>query len=291
MAGINALREFKDMDRTALGAKRTQLLRQFKRATAHLKRAIAKASPAKQEQLRNVFLADQAPQHSVIAAIESLLDGPVPVDGEGNPIERLAIPTGKKGRPVGMVMLGERLPRSGDGPRPMSEYYRKGLSGESVRHVAAYDSAMRDHITNRAVAIAEKSDPDNGKGERTKLSELVGGDIDAHTKDKIAGLVREEKLQKRIASESLHVRRGKNQVQHLRTIASQGGKASAAEGHSDAEIIAAFKAHKAASRKAGITCAVETLTHSLGYADCTALWKRVKQIAAPLRPSTWYKTL
>jgi hypothetical protein len=84
-------------------------------------------------------------------------------------------------------------------------------------------------------------------------------------------------------------KRGRKQLTHNRVIARQGGEGTAA--CTNAEIIGAFKRHKSASMMQGITHAVNEVTDHLGYANPSALWKRVRVIASPKRPSDWYKTL
>ena len=84
-------------------------------------------------------------------------------------------------------------------------------------------------------------------------------------------------------------KRGKKQLKDNRKNAPMGGKASAV--HDDATLIDAFKRHKSASQIQGITAAVNEITDHLGYANPSALWKRVRSIAAPRKPKDWFKTL
>ena len=83
---------------------------------------------------------------------------------------------------------------------------------------------------------------------------------------------------------------------HNRTIAKQGGEATAA--HDDAAITKAMRDYKhSLGNKAGITACVDAVTTHLGYANSQAIWKRLRGkpkgtgICGRLRPSTWYQSL
>ncbi len=96
------------------------------------------------------------------------------------------------------------------------------------------------------------------------------------------------------AERNTHATRGRKQLKHLHDI-NRGGTPR----YTDEEIIAAFKAYKKRCGKMSLSSAIANIidparggAEHLDYANATALWKkRLPAIAAPARPSQWWKDL
>jgi len=96
------------------------------------------------------------------------------------------------------------------------------------------------------------------------------------------------------AERNTHATRGRKQLKHLHDI-NRGGTPR----YTDEEIIAAFKSYKKRCGKMSLSSAIANIidparggAEHLDYANATALWKkRLPAIAAPARPSQWWKDL